>query len=102
MTIKTKHHGKRHFCQYGSQCFSSPKVLECQTKNGLAINNTKSVLFPEESQYVNFQNFKRLIKAAFIIYGDSEWFLIPSTNKIDFAPNTKKYCLQLWLQINMC
>ena len=39
---------------------------------------------------VDFQNFKRLIKRPFIIYGNFECVLIPSTNNIDFDPNTKK------------
>ena len=70
------------------------------------INHTKSVLISEEKEYVNFQNFKRLTKAPFIIYCDIEGDLIPSTDHIDFDPNIKKYqnhtFFQLRLQINMC
>ena len=57
----------------------------------LAINHTKSVLLPEEGEYVNFQNLKRLLKLPFIIYGDFECVLIGLTNNIDFGPNSKKY-----------
>ena len=39
---------------------------------------------------VDFQNFKRLIKTPFIIYGNFECVLVPSTNNIDFDSNTKK------------
>ena len=60
-------------------------------KNGLAINHIKSVLLPEEGRYVNFQNFKRLAKASFIIYVDFEFVLITSSNSIDSGPNTKKH-----------
>ena len=55
------------------------------------INHTKSVLISEENDYVNFQNFKRLTKAPFIIYCDFEGDLILSTDHIDFDPNIRKY-----------
>ena len=64
--------------------------MECNAKNCLAINHRKSVLLTEEGQYVLFQNFKRLGKAPFIIYGDYEYVLIAVTDNIDFCPNTKK------------
>ena len=60
MTNKARCHGKKYFCRYCLQCFSISKVLDGQTKNGLAINHTKSVLFPEEGAYIKFKNFKRL------------------------------------------
>ena len=59
-------------------------------KNCLAINHTKLVLLSEEGEYIDFQNFKRLAKTLFIIYGDFQCVLIPSTDNIDFVPNTKK------------
>ena len=90
MTNKTKH-GKKHFYRYWLQYFYSSKVLKCHVKNCLAISRTKSVLLPEEGQYVNFQNFKRLTKSPFIIHGDFERVLISSTNTIDFGPKTKEY-----------
>ena len=70
---------------------SSSKVLEFHVKNCLVIYHTKSVLLPEENEYVNFQNWKRLIKTPSIIYGDFECVLMPLTDNIDFGPNTKKY-----------
>ena len=84
MTNKTKNHDKKHFCGYFLKCCSSSKVLQCHLKNVLAINHTKSVLLPAESEYVNFQNFKRLAKPPLIIYGDFECVLIPLTNNINF------------------
>ena len=91
MTNKTKHHSKKHFCPYCLQCFCTSRVLESDVKNCLAINHTKPVLLPEENVSVNFQNFKRLTKAPFIIYGDFECVLIPSIDNIYFGTNTKKY-----------
>ena len=62
ITNKTNHHGKNLFCRYYLQCFSSSKVLECRTKNCLAINHKKSVLTSEEDPHINFKNLKDLQK----------------------------------------
>ena len=99
---KTKHHGKKHFYQYCLKCFSSSEVLECHTKNCQAINNTKSILLSEEDAYINFQKliFERLKKGPFIFHGDFGSVLIPSTNKIDFGPDTKKYQDHIAMAIN--
>ena len=70
MTNKTKHRGKNHFCRYCLQCISSSRISGCCVKNCLPVDHTKSVLLPEENEYVNFQNFERLTKAPLIIYGD--------------------------------
>ena len=78
MLKKTKHHGKEHICWYLLQCFSSSE------------NHWKSVLIAEEGEYANFQNFERLVKAWFI-YGDFQYFFMPSTDNINFGPNTKNY-----------
>ena len=89
MTKKIKHYGKKIFCRYSLQCFFGSKVLECQTKKCLAINYINSVFLSKEGAYINFQIFERSTKAPSIIYGDFEYALIPSTENIDFAPNTK-------------
>ena len=89
MTNKTKHHSKKHFCKYCLRCFSSSNVLKCQAKNCITIDNTKSVLLPEEGTYINFQNSAKLTKAPLIIDGDAECILIPFTDNTDFVPNTK-------------
>ena len=65
------------------------KRIRISCKNFLAINHKKSVLLPEEGEYVNYQNFKRLAKVLFIIYGDFECVLIASTDNIHFVPKTK-------------
>ena len=48
-------------------------------------------MLPQGNECVNLQNFKILIKARFIKYGCFECVLMPSTDNIDFGPNTKKY-----------
>ena len=51
----------------------------------------KSVLLLDNCKCVNFENFKRLIKVPFIIYGDFKCVLIPWMDNTDFGLNTKKY-----------
>ena len=69
-------------------------MLECHVKNRPAINHTKSVLLLEENEYVNFQNFERLIIEPFITYGNFECVLTPSIDNFNFGRNTKiKYCI---------
>ena len=47
MYNKTKHHGRKDFCQYCLQCFSNQTILEYHLKNCLAINHIKSFLLSE-------------------------------------------------------
>ena len=53
---KTKHHGKKHFWWYHLKWFFHSKVLEFHIKKYLAINQTKSVLLPEEDYWLNINN----------------------------------------------
>ena len=46
----------------------SSRILECHVEYFISINHTKSVLLTEENEHVDFQNFKRLTIAPFIIY----------------------------------
>ena len=68
MTNKTKYHGKNILLDIGYNFFSSSRILECHVEYFISINHTKSVLLTEENEHVNFQNFKRLTIAPFIIY----------------------------------
>ena len=44
-----------------------------------------------QGAYIYFRILKKLSEAPFIIYGDFECVLMPSTDNIDFGPNTKNY-----------
>ena len=68
VTNKTKYHGKNILLDIGYNFFSSSRILECHVEYFISINHTKSVLLTEENEHVNFQNFKRLTIAPFIIY----------------------------------
>ena len=67
MTNKTKYHGKNILIDIAYNFFSSSRILECHVEYFISINHTKSVLLTEENEHVNFQNFKRLTIAPFII-----------------------------------
>ena len=67
------------------------KILENHIKNCQKINQTNSVLFPKEGRYIIFPNFKRLIKATFIIYANCEYVLMYSSDHSDYGTNTKNY-----------
>ena len=86
--------------------YKASKILESLIKCFLAINHTKKVMPCEENAHVRFQNFKRLLKVPFIMYADFEIILKPITDNKNDGLNTKKisrsYCLQSWLQINIC
>ena len=55
-------------------------MLKCHAKNCLEINHSDLVSLSKGNEYVNSQNFKRLSKSPFIIYGDFECFLIFSND----------------------
>ena len=55
-------------------------MLKCHAKNYLEINHSDLVSLSKGNEYVNSQNFKRLSKSPFIIYGDFECFLIFSND----------------------
>ena len=65
--------------------------MQCHSKNCLAITHTKSVLLPEKGGHINFQSVKSSTKVPLIIYDDFKYVLMPSTNNIDFGPNTEQY-----------
>ena len=52
-------------------------------KNCVTIYHTKSVLLPEEGEYVNFKYLKKLTKAPYIIF---ECVLISSTDNFHSGP----------------
>ena len=52
-------------------------------KNCVAIYHTKSVLLPEEGEYVNFKYLKKLTKAPYIIF---KCVLISSTDNFHSGP----------------
>ena len=70
MYNKTNHHGKKHFCMFCLQSFSSLSILNEHT--------------PKFGSKVYFRNYHKMLKCPFVIYCDFESILEPiSTVKSD-------------------
>ena len=76
----TLHRGRKHFCRYCLQAFSSEEILKCHIIDCLKINGKQRIKTPEKGEYVKFKNYERQIKSDFIIYADFESILLPENN----------------------
>ena len=65
MYDRALHRGRKHFCRYCLQAFSTEKILKHHIKDG-----KQRIIMPEKGKYVNFQNYEGKIKSRFIIYID--------------------------------
>ena len=52
MHNQTKHDGRKHFCMYCLQCFSSERVLNNHKNNCIQINGTQAVNMPEKGDNI--------------------------------------------------
>ena len=73
MFNKTRHKGKKYFCNSCLQCFSSEIVLNDHKKDCLLINGSQNVKL--EKGFIEFKNFNRQISVPFKIYADFECLL---------------------------
>ena len=68
-----KHKGKKHFCMYCLQCFSSERVLVKHANNCLTINGSQSINMPKQGENrLKFNNFRKQLPVPFVIYADFE------------------------------
>ena len=72
MYNQTKHKGRKHFCMYCLQGFSSERVLNNHTVDCIEINGKQSIKMPEPGSKISFTNFRKQLSAPFIIYADFE------------------------------
>ena len=69
----TKHDGKKHFCMYCLQCFSSERVLTNHKENCIQINGTQSIKMPDkDNNILKFKGFNKQLPVPFVIYADFE------------------------------
>ena len=55
----TKHHGKKHFCMYCLQHFSSERVLTKHKENCILINGIQGITMPtKEENILKFNGFQ--------------------------------------------
>ena len=72
--------GRKHFCRYCLQAFSTQEILKRHLKDCFKINGKQRIILPTKGEYVKFKNYERKIKSPFIIYADFESVLVPDVN----------------------
>ena len=84
MYDQTLHCGRKYFCRYCLQAFSSEEILKRHIKYCLKINAKQRIIMPKKGEYVKLKNYERIIKSPFIIREDFESILVPEDieNKI--------------------
>ena len=73
----TLHCGRKHFCCYSSQAFSTEEILKRHIKDCFKIDGKQGIKMPKNGEYLKFKNFERKIKAPFMTYADFENILVP-------------------------
>ena len=52
----TLHLGKKHFCCYCLQAFSTEEILKHHIKDCVKINSKKCIIMPKKGEHVKFKN----------------------------------------------
>ena len=81
MYDRTLHCGRKQFCCYCLQAFSTEKILKCHVKDCFKINSKYRIKMPKKGEHVRFKNYQRKIKSPFIIYADFESTLLSEDNE---------------------
>ena len=76
----TIHWGRKQFCCYCLQAFSTEEILKCHINDCFKINGKQSIIMLKKCEYDTFKNFERKLKSPFIIYTDFESILVPEDN----------------------
>ena len=72
--------GRKYFCRYCLQAFSTEGTLKRHIKNCFKNNDKQKVIMPKKCEYIKFKNYERKIKSSFTAYADSESILVPEDN----------------------
>ena len=76
----TKHSGKKYFCMFCLQHFSSERILTDHKENCIIINGTQGITMPtKRNNILKFNGFNKQLPVPFVIYADFEAI----TEKID-------------------
>ena len=54
------HRGKKHFCRYCLQAFSTEEILKHHIKDCFKINGKQRIIMPKKDEYVKFKNYESL------------------------------------------
>ena len=74
------HRGRKHFCRYYLQVFSTEEMLKSHINGCFKINSKQRIIMPKKGEFAKFENYERKIKSPFIIYADFENILVPENN----------------------
>ena len=55
MCDHTLHHGKKHFCRYCLQVFSTEEILKIHSKDCSKINGKQRIVMPKKDEHVKFK-----------------------------------------------
>ena len=77
MSDHTLHGGRKYFCHYRSQAFSTEEILKRHIKDCFQINDKQRIIMSKKEQYVKFKNYEK----TFMIYADFESILVPEDNE---------------------
>ena len=97
----TRHCGRKHFCCYCLQAFSTEEIFRRHFKDCANIHDKQRIIIPKKSEYFKFKNYERKIKSPFMIYKDFESILVLKDNGKENHRESctkkypKPYCLQL-------
>ena len=72
----TRHCGRKHFCCYCWQDFSSREILKCHINDYFKINGKQTIKMSKKGEYIRFKNYERKIKSLFISYVDFKLILV--------------------------
>ena len=50
--------GRKHFCNYCLQNFTTEKILKCHFKDCFKINDKQRIIMPKQSDHVEFKNYE--------------------------------------------
>ena len=64
----TLHCGRKYFCLYYLQVFSTEEISKRQIKDCFKINDKQRIIMPKKGKCVTFKNYERKIKSPFMIY----------------------------------
>ena len=53
----TLHGGRKYFCCYCLQAFSTEKILQCHVKDCFKINGKQMIKMPKNGEYARFKTF---------------------------------------------
>ena len=64
MCSHTLHRGRKHFCRYCLQAFSTEEILKRNIKDCLKINGRQRIIMPKKGEYVRIKNYERKMKVS--------------------------------------